>query len=126
MPEELTDLHQPGPAKDGFRLHVFADDGRVVIEFGIGLTHLPMPPDSAMQLAKAVYDKWVQIDPKGMIFDALSICSVSPHDGEVLVEFPTEINHIRLMPGQARSLCIALVEATGKITNQPVDLSGLV
>lgn len=108
-------LGQPGPAKDGFHIHVLTtDDNEVWLVFGVEVSHIPMPPNHAFQLGKAIYEKAQEVDPSG-VFHTLPNISVTNYDGQVLLELGEPVSELVLSPSEARELSYCIMEIAARI-----------
>lgn len=123
-------VHNPGPDRPGFRVHVLLDNNQnVLVTFGVPVNHLPMIPPVAWKLGIALYEKCCQADPTGRLQSRRGDISVQVFDGKVLVETRTEVSELTLTPSECRDLvfrlCYYSAKAVGRDLppNFPIEAS---
>lgn len=110
---------QAGPNANGFELHIYAsDEGKIIVNFGVPLKSLPMPAESARELAVQVYEKWKQIGSQNGVLATSPVVRVSVMERKVVLECTAEVDHLAFMPAEAKLFCLELMEAFAKITGR--------
>ena len=113
----LDKINQPGPSREGFRLHVLlTDDDRVSLQFGMVVQALPMPPHVAFDFGRKLLEKCGQ----GGLILAEPRVAVQVYDKRVLMELSAPMDEITFDKPYARDVAMRLIETAARAAGRPL------
>jgi len=119
----MAEIHIPGPGPEGFRVHILrTDTEQVLIAFGVEITHIPMPPPVAWQLAMAILEKCQELEPDSKLQIRKPSISLQVFERKVLLEVRKATSELLLSPSEGRELVFRLCHVAARAVGR--DLPG--